>query len=107
MIPGPCHPMNQRHQLGTLADEPFFNSAFFTAAANPLRKSASNPWKPQDPAPGSARTTTWEPSGIEESSGAISARSCLLTRCRTTEFPTAAPTVKPTRGASGASRITQ
>lgn len=50
---------------------------------------------------GSARTTTRDPAGSSERSGRTASRSRRLTRCRVTEFPTALPTVNPTRARSG------
>lgn len=71
-----------------------------TARATPAATSA---WRDVlVPAPGRARTTHWDPEGSRSSSAANAALMRRAVRCRTTEFPTAFPIVRPRTGSAAA-----
>ncbi len=70
-----------------------------TDRASKRAASASSSAKFAAAAAGRARTTTSTPAGMPPSLAAVIARSRRVTRLRTTAFPTALDTTKPTRGA--------
>ena len=69
--------------------------AFASARPNAPSTSVRNCANEASAAAGSARTTTWEPSGTVTKASAITARRRRFTRLRTTAPPTARETAKP------------